>query len=312
MNEKIELVICTEEGYLESLSKLLVYSIRKFGGAFKDIPIYSYQPRKNHPISASTRSFFEDHHVEHIDLHLNTVYADYPLANKPLVCEHRERHSKSDVIVFMDSDILFQHEPNDFLTIANADVLLRPVDTKNVGTDGQDENAEYWKKLYRLCDVKIRRDVRSTIDNQTLLEYYNSGQIVNHKSNGLFSHWKENFIKTMDARLMPSQGIFFVEQSVFAATIAQLELSVKQIDKHYNCPVHMLDHVQNESYKIESFSNLVTLHYHKIFQEKDHCHWILNQFNSYENGRILSAKMKEFGVIPQRNYFKSLLDYLKK
>ena len=47
---KIEIVICTEKGYLESMSKLLVASLREFGGEFKDVPIFSYQPRKEFQI----------------------------------------------------------------------------------------------------------------------------------------------------------------------------------------------------------------------------------------------------------------------
>lgn len=47
MKNKIEIVICTEgNDYLEPMSKLLVASLREFGGEFKDIPIFSYQPRK--------------------------------------------------------------------------------------------------------------------------------------------------------------------------------------------------------------------------------------------------------------------------
>ena len=49
--KKAEIIICTEEGYLESLSKCLVTSIREFGGKYKDIPIISYQPRKDFKIS---------------------------------------------------------------------------------------------------------------------------------------------------------------------------------------------------------------------------------------------------------------------
>ena len=75
-----EIIICTEKGILESKSKLLVYSIRKFGGRFKDIPIFSYQPRKDFKISNDTISFFKKNNVEIIDLDLNKEYKNYSLA----------------------------------------------------------------------------------------------------------------------------------------------------------------------------------------------------------------------------------------
>jgi len=308
MIKKTELIICTEKGYLESLSKALIFTLRTFGGAYKDIPIYSYQPRKDFPVSKATRAFFEQYGVEYVDLNLNTEFSHYPLANKPLACAHREQHTKAEVLIFMDSDIVFQKEPTAFSDLEQADVLLRPVDAKNIGTNGADGNEDYWNALYQLLNVNIKREVRSTVDNHSLLEYYNSGQIIANNNKALFAHWKENFTKTMHAKLMPKQGLFFVEQSVFSATLAQLELNIKSIDKYYNVPIHMLKDFKNEAYTIDSIEELVTMHYHKLFLARESKALMQEQLNQYEVGRTINQYLKAFEVIPKSPWLKVVDD----
>jgi len=86
------------------MSKLLIYTLREFGGKLRDLPIFSYQPRKKYKISKETIAFFEKNQVEYIDLDLNKKYDYYPLANKPLSCAHREMNTNRDILIFLDSD----------------------------------------------------------------------------------------------------------------------------------------------------------------------------------------------------------------
>ena len=74
MNPDTSIIICTEQGPLESKAKLLITSIREFSGAFRHVPIYSYEPRKNFRISSSTKAFFEKYEVNCIDLNLNQKF----------------------------------------------------------------------------------------------------------------------------------------------------------------------------------------------------------------------------------------------
>lgn len=243
---KATIVICTEKGDLEIKSRLLVRSIRKYGGDLKHIPIISYQPRIGKGISFKTKKFFDEHQVTINDLELNKEYADYPLANKPLVCSHAAKTLDSDTIVFLDSDVLVVNSPMAFLLEDKIDVLLRPVDVKNIGTeDENDPNIEYWNKLYEICKVKDHRRVSTFIGEKSILAYWNSGHIVNRKSSGLFQMWEENFRKVMSEGLQPMDGIFFVEQSTFAATVCAMDLKVATFSNDYNYPIHLQHSISN-------------------------------------------------------------------
>lgn len=304
-----EIIICTEKGNLEAMSRLLVWSVRNFGGKFRDLPIFSYQPRKHHKISRKIVRFFEKYEVEIIDDVLNKEFADYPLANKPLASAHRETHTKAENLIFLDSDIFFLKEPTELVQFDGNDLIIRPVDSKNIGTENpNDENADYWNKLYELLDVKAERKVRSTGDNKEILEYYNSGHVVVKSQLNLFNKWKENFLKVMRTGLKPNHGLFFLEQSTLSATISQMELNVKMLEDTLN---HQIFSFINPSYSddlVENFINLSSLHYHREFRNNNGRNPIEELLNTTANGRIINKKIFEFGVLRKSNTFTKVLD----
>jgi len=294
----IEIIICTESGILEAKSKLLVYSIREFGGRFKKVPIISYQPRNNFKVSNETISFFEKNNVKYIDLDLNKEYCDYPLANKPIVCAHREINTKADILVFLDSDVFILNEPIEFIEFEDADVILRPVDFSNIGIENlnnNDINSSYWKNLYELLNVQIQRNVLTTCTNENILEYYNSGHIVTLTKNGLFKAWNENFNKVMNSGIKPN-NTFFLEQSVFSATVSQLELKVKEFSKEYNYPISKGLNIKNNRYFLLSIDQLVSVHHHKYFEETFIYNSIAKDLFNTEKGKKIMFKIKEYEI----------------
>lgn len=304
-----EIIICTERGNLEAMSKLLVWSVRNFGGKFRTVPIFSYQPRKHLKITRKTVRFFEKHDVEIIDEVLNNEFSHYPLANKPLATAHREAHTKAENLIFLDSDIFFLKEPAELVQFEGNDLIIRPVDSKNIGTENpKDENATYWQKLYNLLDVKAERRVRSTGDNKEILEYYNSGHVVAKTQLNLFNRWKQNFIKVMRNDLKPDSGLFFVEQSTLSATISQMELSVKLLEDHLNHQIFSFNDPPYSDDLVEKFKHLASLHYHREFRNHDGLNPIETLLNTTANGRIINEKISEFGVLEKPNAFTKLFN----
>jgi len=63
-----------------------VQSLKAFGGKYSDLPVYSYQPRRDNTIAKETFDFLKAHNVVHNTIELNSKHKEYPLANKPLAC----------------------------------------------------------------------------------------------------------------------------------------------------------------------------------------------------------------------------------
>lgn len=124
---------------------------------------------------------------------------------------------------------------------------------KNIGAeDSEDKNSAYWDSLYDLLGGKIRRNVLTTVTNVKIREYYQGGHQVALTKNNLFRTENENFIKVMDAGIIPDIGVTFIEQSVFSATVSQMELKVKLLAKKYNYTLHMESQIKNSDYIVSS------------------------------------------------------------
>ncbi len=294
-----EVIICTEKGYLEATSKLMIFSLRNFGGSYSKLPIFSYNPRKGKPLSRSTLKFFEENEVVYIDLPLNLKYTDYPYANKPIACNHREQKTSADILIYLDSDTFFLNPPNEFAAISEADVLLRPVHIKNVGTDAGFSGVygEYWKKLYGLLGVKNLREITTSMDRKKILEYFNGGMFLTKTQTGLFRAYHDNFEKVMAAGLMPGNEKTFVEQTVFAATVSQMELEVKLLSKYYNCPEGRFMKTASKSNAIDDMHNVVLVHHHNIFRNRDASNPFFEKLDYFPNGKIINQKLIEFSVL---------------
>lgn len=262
---RLAFVICTEAGRLERQSLVLAQSIRTFAGKLRNAPIYSFQPRAGYAISPFTAGEFARLGVIHRDDVLNERYSDYPLANKPLVAAFAERMLSEEFLVFVDSDMVFFQEPARLLLDAGIDVAVRPVDIKNVGTDGKsDENQDYWARLAAEFQIPSFCWVTTTVDRQQILGYWNSGLVSVRRATGIFTAWKENIETAFALGMLPPKP-YFLDQCVLAAAIHALGVAVVELPPSYNYPLH-LHHRIPEPSRITSFRRITSAHYHGLFE----------------------------------------------
>ncbi|QDL12097.1 hypothetical protein DP113_04340 [Brasilonema octagenarum UFV-E1] len=279
MSIPIAFLICTEPGRLEGQSLLLAESIRKYCGNLKDTPIYSFHPRIGEPISIQTQKAFETLKVIHQQLPINIDFHDYYLANKPLVCAYAEQTIDADILVFLDSDKCFFSEPKEFLLPPGCNVAIRPEYGRGIGSTGsQDPQDEYWKKLYEVVGVKREIFVNTPIGNKRIRGYWNAGLVAVRRSAGIFSAWKENFEKVMYLKLSPTQGNYYVEQSVLSATLCSFEENVFNLPFSYNYPLPLHNRLSKQA-QINSFDEMVSIHYFNMFYYHDWKKQLLNLKN---------------------------------
>ncbi len=288
----ITFVICTERGLLEPMSVTLVRSLRKFGGTFKDAPVLSYQPRPGYEINPETLRALEQLGVTHFTEPLNQRYAHYPQGNKPPVCAHAEQTASTEFVVFLNSDVVVLNEPGALLLPASRSIGLRPSDKVGVATTGpSDDNHAYWQRLYHLLGVEessVGR-VTTTIDQQSIYAYYNSGVMSVRRSAGIFDRWNHNFERIMDNRLKPKQGVFHTDQTTLAATLAQQQTPVEILPATYNYPFHLHEQMPAAT-RIGALKEVALLHYHKALHSPKN-EAPLAQFEGNEQQEWLSEQI---------------------
>ena len=108
-------VACIEPGALERQALLLFESIRRFGGALSECPIYALAPRAGFGVGRAVRERLVELRVSYTDEVLNTECFEYGSANRVFAAAHVERTTAHELLVVLDSDTLVLDEPTAFL-----------------------------------------------------------------------------------------------------------------------------------------------------------------------------------------------------
>jgi len=258
-------VICTEPDF-EWKSRLLVRSIRRFGGRMKDATIVSYSPRQGLHPSAECLAEFSRLNVHCVSDDLNKEFPYYGLANKACAMADAEVRFPGQSLLFLDSDKVVLREPSALLDLDNSTFAARPVDMRICGAAcATDPDGDYWEKLYNVCNVRRRRFVATTMEGGIILEYFNSGMVFAHSGLGVFSTWLNNLRTVWYAVLRPNNGgDFFVEQTVLSATVSARCANVFVLPNCYNIPVHLLFDYPEFDWE-RTLGRCISLHYHNIF-----------------------------------------------
>jgi hypothetical protein len=273
MSESIAFIMCTEGGgQLEQESLLMVESFRRFAGDFKDAQIYSFQVRENSNVTPTTVSQLAALNVIHQKVVLNTKYPDYPLANKPLLCAYAEESIDADILVFLDSDLVFFSEPKEFLLSPEYDVGIRPEHHKMIGSEGSsDPNEEYWARLYLIAGVQnTDRFVITTVDQKRIRAFWNSGVVAVRRRKGIFTAWRQTIEQLLEEGTGITKENWYYEQSALSATICALTDPDKVLNFSvgYNYPVHS-HNAMPVSERLGSFEEIVCIHDHLFRPRKE-------------------------------------------
>src|SRR5437762_107594 len=143
----VTFVVCVEPGShrLDYKSVPLFLTMRRNLGALSGATIRAYAPRPNLGVGKWLREIMEHFEVEYFDEPLNAKYASYALANKPIAFAHAEAAAQSEILVFLDTDILLWREPSEFLLGDDTDIALVADTTKTTASAGPGDPLEdYW------------------------------------------------------------------------------------------------------------------------------------------------------------------------
>lgn len=239
-------VVCVERGALESQALLLVRSIRRFGGRFRDAPVHTFAPRRGRGPRAGVVAQLEELGAIHHRVHgapLNRDFQDYAYANKIFVCARAEEILEEDLLVFLDTDTLVTGEPAGLDLPEGIDFAALPVANARMGSQGpEDRNECYWREVYRLCGVRGEPFVRAVIDGRRIRAYFNSGLVAVRRSAGLFGCWRDDFLRLMRAcHTGGPPGLSGMDEVALAATLGRAFARGRVLDLRYNYPLQRVE-----------------------------------------------------------------------
>jgi len=270
-----------EEGVLEQQACLLAESIRLFAGAHRNAPILVVSPRSRRRPSKDTRRRLKALGARYIELNVRSVAPEYGTSFRVHAAAIIERRMRDDVLVFLDSDMIFAGEPD--LSLGDDDVAARPVDVKGMCTTGDDDPCDaYWRALCRVCGVDYADipSITTTADHEIVKASYNGGFIVARRTAGVFQRTEKFFKRSVAAGMLPwadgavvQAGHGFVSgrgARLWGSSQACLSMatwgagkSVRLLPTSHNFPAHNSDYVARAGMK----EPLIAVHYHHLFGE---------------------------------------------
>jgi hypothetical protein len=239
--DALTFVCCIEAGRLESMTLLLVESIRRFGGRAASAPILAIQPRSGPALRRATRQLLADHGVDFHRLAGDREYSWYHFLNKPLSLGKAEQLTGSDVLAFLDSDTLVLAEPGELFLDPEIDFAARP-ESGSIESHGHgDEYDALWKGFAQVLGMDLDNLpwLTSLPTGQRTRFYFNSGVFAYRRATGLGGQYLATTRALLDGRISCSRsGVHWIEQAALALAAARLELRWRKLAPGYNVGLH--------------------------------------------------------------------------
>lgn len=256
-------MICVEQGRLETEAILLVESLRAWGGACADSPVYAFAPRADMQPTPETIERLESMGTTVITEPMVGRFAETPTYNKVTVSAWAERELDHDILVFTDTDSVFLGEPSE-IAGGDWDAAMRPVDRRIAGSRGKGKNEPYWRRMYEAVGVKSEPFVETAVGQMRIRAYWNSGLVAARRSAGLFDAWERTLIHLHDSDLVFQRWPHFMDQLSWAAVTADHHDRVNILTAPYNYPLRHRGSLQPGANELD-LDELVHLHYRLWF-----------------------------------------------
>jgi hypothetical protein len=230
-------VCCIESGSLESQTLRMIESLRRWGGAFADMPVLAVNPRMGTPLSYRTLRALDSLQVDYLRLKNRDRYAWDKFLNKPYAVLAAENYFQSECIVWVDSDLLFVGEPEQLILSDEEDFVACASD-KNIGTNGIDDtNAPYWQNACQVVGLEIGSLpwVITEREQERIRLYWNGGIFAYRRSTNFAQTYLDTCLCVYDSQVISCEsGMYFHEQVSLALAMLCGQLRWRSLDETHN------------------------------------------------------------------------------
>jgi len=246
---------------------LLINSIRSFGGALSQCPVWVFE---SNPQKASCESL-KDTNTKIFSLKVPDSVKEYLYGDKVYAGRQAEEMAGSKIrsLIWMDSSCLITHPPLLYDLNSQSDTAIRPVHIQNVGIPASAPLDGFWKKVYETVGVSdIQTTVETFVDRQLIRSYFNSHSFAVNPSIGLLHRWFYYFeLLACDREFQinfcqDQQHRVFLHQAVLS-TLIVTDIDTKRIrmlPSDYNYPYNLHGSVSPER-KVSALNDLVSFTY---------------------------------------------------
>jgi len=258
----ITFVCCVESGWLETQTVRMVESLRRWGGAFADVPVVAVTPRFGPPLSSKTLRAFDHLGVEYLRFRAQNPYAWKSFLNKHYAMAAVEERCTTEFLGWLDSDLLILGEP-DQLRLSDDEDFAACAPDKNIGTAGPDDPFEpYWREACNVVGLELS-DLPWVVTEREGIKirlYWNSGVFVYRRATGFSKVHLDTTLKLLDAHIASAKaGVYFTQHTLGMAMV-KMGLRWRALPHSHNYGMGTKTHAR--WYDPEKLRQAKILHYH--------------------------------------------------
>jgi hypothetical protein len=251
--------------------RLLVESLRTFGGKFKDSPVWIFQAR-------NIRTDFSDlQNIQVIPLHIQEDFQKIFFSAKVFACAKAEeigiKENIASLIWFGSSGFIIQ-PPEQFDLGKDFDATFRPVHHKNVGQLINEKLDDFWREIYDFVGLENSdKFVETFVEGEKIQPYFNSHLFSINPQKQILQKWKNEFIRFHQSDL-PKKPAFsdqlhqiFIHQALMSAILVK-HLGwdkIRILSEKYSYPLHLHHQVPPEK-QLQILNELVCPVYEDVFK----------------------------------------------
>jgi hypothetical protein len=251
MNGTLFLILFRSEAG-ERLARIVIDSLRTFGGPLRDCPVWAFvldpdRVSRALPGLEGVHRFTPD---------IEAGCPPFPFAEKVYACARAEQMAGPEIrsLVWLSLDCLIVNPPLLFdlgpsADVAAADAAFRPVHHRNVGSPAHEPPDGFWQGVYRALGVdEMPYTVESFADGQTLRPYFNTHCFAFNPAAGLGRAWWAHFKALASDRAFQNGPCrdelhrIFLHQAVLSTLVPRLLdwERVRLLPPEYNYPLNLL------------------------------------------------------------------------
>jgi len=259
---------------------ILAESIRQFGGAVKDAPIYPYI------------GDYSDVDIEKAEERLRDLNVTVQSSSAPKealwfyyagkvyasAVAEKEAEKQASVLVWMDDDTIFLDEPSELLLPTDISFGYRPVMHNRSGTLYGTEPGPFWSRIYELLNVDYNKlfPMTTPADNQKIYAYFNAGLLVVRPEAGVLRAWVKDFEKLYKDSVLAGMCQENVEHRIFLHQTALVGAAMNKLKQNemtelsdkYNYPL-FFEQMFGAVHEFGSIEGITTLRYDIYFRNPD-------------------------------------------
>jgi len=254
--------------------KVLIRSLRRFGGEYRSIPIYIYTSLDQQQLDIESNAT-----EKVIPYKLEEPFHSYPFAYKVIAISDISNRIKiiPDRIIWLDPSSMILKPPELFNIKNDYLIGIRPVHIKNVGIEIEEEINDYWKAIYSLLTMDHSKlpSMRTYVDKKVILPYFNCGIYVIDSNNEMLKFWWDTFEKLVEDAFFQNNICkgniqrIFLHQCIFSALICKYipYERIRIFPPEYGYPLHFHERLSQSHEEIRINDVVVMLGYNEDLSE---------------------------------------------